>query len=195
MRGSIAAAVSLMAFVLVGESHALAQAAQSCDGRGPIVAAPDTQTLCTKLVAFHGVCGKPNFPGIAGYEDVAIYLNPWEEESITLRQVQVSTVLQGPILNGQPQAANLNIGVFSGNSYNYDPMTPYEFANSFGAKMIVVKAHERFPAGTGMQFPGKLTNARTGPQGARLDVHVDCAPDGASYEGRWFLAYTINRRR
>lgn len=193
VRFAVGCTIALAALTIA--RPAPAQTIQSCNGQSGIVAARDTQVLCTRLVGFKGVCGQPNYPGLNGYEDVAVYLNPWEDQSITLREVQVSAVLSGPVVNGQPQPANLNIGIFSGNSYNSDPMTPYEYAFSFGGAVTVVKAHDRFPAGTGMQFPGKGKNSVTGPRDPHLDIHVDCGPDGASYAGNWFLAYTINRPR
>ncbi len=170
-----------------------AQGTESCNGQGGIAPGHDTQVLCTRLIDFSGLCGKPNIPNMPHYEDVAVYLNPWEEKSITIREVQVSAVLFGPIVDGQPKPTNLNIGIFSGNSYNSDPMTPYEYAYAIGAAVTVVRARDRFPAGTGMQFPGKIAHAGTGPSGVHLDVHLDCGPDGASYFGKWFLAYTVNR--
>lgn len=180
-------------FGLMAAAPVRAQATQSCNGQSGIVPGPDTQVLCTRLVDFNGMCGKPNFPEAPQYdEDVAAYLNPWEDSSITVREVQVTAYLQGPVVNGQPQPANLNIGLFSGNSYNSDPMTPYEYAFAYGGRITVVRTKERFPDGTGMQFPGKREHPDRGPTEVHLDVHVDCGPVGATYFGRWFLAYTIN---
>ena len=165
---------------------------RACDAIGLIVPARNTEVLCTKAVEFAGICGKPNIPKLPGYEDVAVYLNPWEEQNITLREVQVIAVLTSAPIKGQPPPGELNIGVFSGNSYNMDPMTPYKYGYSLGAPVVVVEAHNRFPAGTGMQFPGRKTDSGRGPAATRLDVHVDCGPAGSPYVGRWFLSYTIN---
>lgn len=192
---SIILASIILAGVAAAASARGPRPLQECSGSG-IVPGPDTVVLCTKLIDFNGVCGRSNFPGVEGYEDVAAFLNPWESDSITIREVQVTAVLQGPIINGQPQPSDLNIGIFSGNSYNADPMTPYEYTDSPNKAVTIVRAHDRFPTGTGMQFPGKAPHIHgPDPHLIHLDVHVDCGPEGASYVGRWFLAYTVNKSR
>jgi hypothetical protein len=173
-----------IAFIAVLLSYEIARAAQ-CGGSGPDLKNP---TLCSRPFAFEGACGRPNY-NYPGWPDVALAVGAWEK--VPIRVVAVSTDAVIETERWKNRFAKL-AGIFVGNSFNDDPMTPYRYAAAgrslpFGKTRLTVHTEQRLPYDSGMQFP-----AGQPMFDAHIDVHLTCEPEGALYFGNLIVWYRLD---
>jgi hypothetical protein len=152
---------------------------QNCQGLPYTTTVNGSAIACTKFFNVSGVCGTPPLPG-PDWTDVIWATAPWEPNTavITITSADANLVFTGGFM-----------GVFIGNSFQPDPVTPYQVGVfTPGTAYGLVHAHQDFPAGTGMQFPG--ANGITDPQKTyHLDAHGWCAA-GTTYSGYIRIVYT-----
>lgn len=168
----------VVAFLFAATS---AHAAQ-CGGDGPQLKDP---ALCTKLFTFSGTCGRPNYP-YPGWPDIALAVGAWEPVPIRVLSVSADAM----VTSRWWRLATASI--FSGNSFNADPMTPYRNGvaaafDIFGRSAVAVHSEGNFPGGAGMQFPAGQPMPR-----AHLDVHLSCTPLSARYSGSLWVSYVLD---
>lgn len=180
MKRSIAALA--LAACLFAVAPARAQTAQSCRGV-EIRPGNDTRVICSRSFGFSGTCGQrqPQYP-YPGWQDVAFATEPWEDGPITIRAValDVRVVGKGPLL----------LGMFAGNNFNPDPMTPYRYFDSAGSAVDGHAESPQWPGNAGMQLPAaSAKQSFNSPDDPHIDAHVNCTSD-ASYAGYLFVWYT-----
>ncbi len=84
----------------------------------------------------------------------------------------------------------ITASMFSGNSFNADPMTPYVRAAAGimdwrGDVVAAVHSAKDYPPNLGVQFPAAGKKAH-------LDVHLTCEPNGAACWGSLTVWYTLD---
>ena len=132
-----------------------------CGGSGPELKEP---AICSRLFGFQGVCGKPNYP-YKDWEDVALAIGAWEKALIRILFVSADARVQ-------TKWRAINASMYSSNSFNADPMTPWAqtaagIMDLRGDVVATLHTEMTYRADLGMQFP-----AGQPWQDIHLDVHL-----------------------